>query len=56
MVDATGIKKAANPCVARLSRLAWTNLDFIWWRRGDLNPRPPVLHRRLYMFSFRQLI
>ena len=27
-----------------------------WWRRGDLNPRPPVLHRRLYMFSFRQLI
>jgi hypothetical protein len=24
-----------------------------WWRRGDLNPRPPALRPRLYMFSFR---
>ena len=26
---------------------------FIWWRRGDLNPRPPALRPRLYMLSFR---
>ena len=25
----------------------------VWWRRGDLNPRPPALRPRLYMFSFR---
>lgn len=22
----------------------------VWWSRGDLNPRPPALHPRLYMF------
>jgi hypothetical protein len=27
-------------------------LGFVmWWSRGDLNPRPPALHPRLYMFS-----
>src|SRR5690606_3670715 len=24
---------------------------FIWWSRGDLNPRPPVLRCRYYMLS-----
>jgi len=26
---------------------------FVWWRRGDLNPRPSALPPRLYMFRFR---
>ena len=26
-----------------------------WWSRGELNPRPPVRHFRLYMLSLPQL-
>ncbi len=26
--------------------------EFNWWRRRELNPRPPVLCLRLYMLSF----
>ncbi len=27
-------------------------LTFIyWWSRGELNPRPQILHRKLYMLS-----
>ena len=24
---------------------------FVWWSRGDLNPRPPALRYRFYMLS-----
>jgi len=29
---------------------------FNWWRRGELNPRPSVLHSTIYMLRFRLLI
>jgi len=28
----------------------------VWWRRRELNPRPPVLSLELYMFSVSLLI
>lgn len=37
------IKKALPPCGSRAF--------FIWWRRRDSNPRPPVRRLRLYMLS-----
>jgi len=24
---------------------------FIWWRRGELNPRPQALYRQFYILS-----
>jgi len=30
------------------SRVYWSS---IWWRRGDLNPRPSVRGLEIYMFS-----
>ena len=29
----------------------WMLVEFIWWRRRELNPRPSVLCHRLYMLS-----
>jgi hypothetical protein len=31
-------------------------LFVVWWRRRELNPRPPVLSLELYMFSVSLLI
>jgi hypothetical protein len=31
-----------------VSRVRWSG---IWWRRGDLNPRPSALFLRVYMHS-----
>ncbi len=30
---------------------AASGCPFFWWRRGDLNPRPPALRYRFYMLS-----
>lgn len=38
-----GIKKAAEKI---------SGLFNVWWRRGELNPRPPALVHQLYMLSF----
>ena len=41
----------SHPPHIRSIKKATTRVTFlVWWRRGESNPRPPVLCHRLYMF------
>ena len=56
-MDVTGIKKAPFPGLWGASvDLAGSPETLGWWRRRELNPRPPVLSLEVYMFSVSLLI
>ena len=46
--DGADSLKPESPGISSDSGAFWI---FIWWSRGDLNPRPPVLRCRYYMLS-----
>jgi hypothetical protein len=56
-MDLAGIKKAPFPGPWGVSvDLDGSPETLGWWRRRELNPRPPVLSLEVYMFSVSLLI